>query len=102
MRLRGRQLTPHARRRVAAVTCLLQLASSLSLAQETGRLIGAVRDETGGALSGARVTVTDDCARTPRTVITDAISVLPAMTLDHMGIRAIEGLAGMAPAAYIP
>jgi iron complex outermembrane receptor protein len=171
MRLRNGQLMPRARRRVAAVTCLLLLASSISLAQQTGRLAGVMRDETGGALSGVTVTATGDCVATPLTVITDehgryviqplspghcqiaagligfdsrvatieitagehtldlllpiramsesvtvtttkagaadvqstpvAITVLPATTLDHMGIRAIEGLAGMVPAVTI-
>src|SRR4051812_49435400 len=171
MRLRNGQLMPSARRRVAAVTCLLLLASSMSLAQQTGRLAGVMRDEIGGALSGVTVTATGDCVATPLTVITDehgryvvqplspgrcqiaagligfdsrvatieitagehtldlllpiramsesvtvtttkagaadvqstpvAITVLPATTLDHMGIRAIEGLAGMVPAVTI-
>src|SRR3954462_12882432 len=71
MRLHGRQLMPHARCRLAVAICLLLLSSSLSLAQPTGRLIGVVRDETGGALAAVKVTATGDCAATGRTVITD-------------------------------
>lgn len=58
--------------RVLAVVCLV-LAASLSAVSQTttGRILGEVHDQTGAALSGATVTVSDTQRAVTRTVNTD-------------------------------
>jgi len=53
--------------------CLLLLSTSMVMAQSqtTGRLVGTVTDEKGGALPGAAVTVTNTASGEERTVVAD-------------------------------
>ncbi len=53
--------------------CLLLLSTSMIMAQSqtTGRLVGTVTDEKGGALPGAAVTVTNQASGEERTVVAD-------------------------------
>jgi carboxypeptidase family protein len=55
-----------------SVLALLLLASTSAFSQGTaGRILGAVTDQSGGAIAGATVIVTDVNRNTPRTLMTD-------------------------------
>ena len=74
------------RNRNASVSSILGLSCAVSLALlfsffsctslfaqgNAGRIFGTVTDQTGGAIAGATVTVTDVARNTPRTLTTDA------------------------------
>ena len=51
---------------------LLLLCTAAFSQESTGRIQGAVTDQTGGAVAGASVTVTDTQRGTARTLTTDA------------------------------
>ena len=56
---------------------LLLFAGVSGYAQGTaGRILGAVTDQSGGAIAGATVIVTDVSRNTPRTLTTDRKSVV--------------------------
>ena len=93
----------------AALRCSLQLvllisatliASISAFSQaNTGRILGNVTDQTGGAISGATVTVTDTERGTTRTLTTDesgaynAPSLIPAtytVRAEYKGFRSTE------------
>ena len=59
--------------RVSGIVCLLlALAVPVSSQTTTGRILGTVRDQTGAAVAGATVVVTDVQRGATRTVVTDA------------------------------
>ena len=56
---------------IAAAMLSIVLAAPLFSQGNTGRILGSVRDQTGLAIVGAQVTVTDLERGTPRTLGTD-------------------------------
>src|SRR5947209_14890070 len=79
---------------------LLLFASVQVLSQaNTGRILGSITDQTGGAISGATVTITDTERGTTRTLITDesgsynAPSLIPGaytVRAEYKGFKSIE------------
>jgi Carboxypeptidase regulatory-like domain len=55
---------------LACFGCLVAFAT-VAWAQAAGQLAGVVRDDTGGELPGASVTISGAALLTPRTVVTD-------------------------------
>jgi hypothetical protein len=61
---------------------VLLLSTSLSAQSNQGRILGTVRDQTGGAIAGATVTVTDTLKGVSRTLTTDEAGEYAAPNLD--------------------
>src|SRR3990172_11170915 len=72
-RRKGRSMS----RKIRVVMCLLVFVCGLSLASmaqmTTATLTGTVRDETGGVLPGAEVTIMNMNTGIQRTLVTDAV-----------------------------
>ena len=68
--------------RLALTLCLALLLSVLSFAQSTaGRILGTITDQSGAAVVGGRVTVTDVQRGASRTLITDQVGAYVAAEL---------------------
>ena len=67
---------------VSAIATLCVLPSLLLAQVNQGRLIGAVTDQSGGAIVGATVTVTDVQKNVSRTLTTDSAGEYVAPNLD--------------------
>ena len=58
-------------RALACAGCVLAFGTAAARAQAIGQLAGVVRDDTGGVLPGASVTISGAALIAPRTVVTD-------------------------------
>src|SRR5271165_3539860 len=67
---------------VSALVALCVLPSFLLAQVNQGRLLGAVTDQSGGAIAGATVTVTDVQKNVSRTLTTDSAGEYVAPNLD--------------------
>ena len=66
---------------VLLIFALLFATAQMFTQANTGRILGSVTDQTGGAISGATVTVTDTERGTTRTLITDESGTYDAPSL---------------------
>lgn len=72
---------------LGAVVGMLLLSVSLSAQSNQGRILGAVRDQSGGSIAGATVTVTDTLKGVSRTLTTDEAGEYAAPNLDPSTYR---------------
>src|ERR1700688_4118751 len=85
---------------VLALACAVVLICVTAFSQaNTGRILGSVTDQSGGAVAGATVTVTDTERGTTRTLITDdsgsysAPSLIPStypVRAEYKGFKSTE------------
>src|SRR5256885_9405801 len=76
--------------RIWGFACLVLAAAPVLSQTTTGRILGMVRDQSGAALAGASVTVTDGQRATKRTVAADESGayVVPNLTPSVYAVRA--------------
>jgi hypothetical protein len=67
---------------LASLFGILLISASLSAQSNQGRILGTVRDQSGGIIAGATVTVTDTLKGVPRTLTTDEAGEYAAPNLD--------------------
>src|SRR6202167_250528 len=77
----------NAARVLASVFAILLLSVSLSAQSNQGRILGTVRDASGGTIAGATVTVTDTLKGVSRTLTTDDAGEYAAPNLDPSTYR---------------
>ena len=76
-----------AARVLASLVVILLLSVSLSAQSNQGRILGTVRDASGGTIAGATVTVTDTLKGVSRTLTTDDAGEYAAPNLDPSTYR---------------
>ena len=78
----GRARTTSVARVLVSIAGILLLSASLSAQSNQGRIQGTVRDQSGGIIAGATVTVTDILKGVSRTLTTDEAGEYSAPNLD--------------------
>ena len=76
-----------AARVLASIVGILLISVSLSAQSNQGRILGTVRDQSGGTIAGATVTVTDTLKGVNRTLTTDEAGEYAAPNLDPSTYR---------------
>src|SRR6202521_4749494 len=72
---------------LALMVGVLLISASLSAQSNQGRILGTVRDQSGGIIAGATVTVTDTLKGVNRTLTTDEAGEYAAPNLDPSTYR---------------
>ena len=72
---------------LASIVGILLVSISLSAQSNQGRILGTVRDASGGSIAGATVTVTDTLKGVSRTLTTDEAGEYAAPNLDPSTYR---------------
>src|SRR6266853_4337899 len=83
----GRARTTGVARVLVSMAGILLLSASLSAQSNQGRIQGTVRDQSGGTIAGATVTVTDVLKGVSRTLTTDEAGEYSAPNLDPSTYR---------------
>src|SRR5258707_7940374 len=83
----GRARTTGVARVLVSIAGILLLSASLVAQSNQGRIQGTVRDQSGGTIAGATVTVTDVLKRVSRTLTTDEAGEYAAPNLDPSTYR---------------
>src|SRR5580698_8484219 len=79
---RERARIANAARLLVTMVAILFLSASLYAQSNQGRILGTVRDQSGGTIAGATVTVTDVLKGVNRTLTTDDAGEYSAPNLD--------------------
>ena len=72
---------------LASLVGVLLISASLYAQSNQGRILGTVRDQSGGTIAGATVTVTDVLKGVTRTLTTDEAGEYAAPNLDPSTYR---------------
>jgi hypothetical protein len=83
----GRSSITNAAKALASIVGVLLISASLSAQSNQGRILGTVRDQSGGIIAGATVTVTDTLKGLTRTLTTDEAGEYAAPNLDPSTYR---------------
>jgi len=83
----GRAMFTSGVRILVSIVGILLISASLSAQSNQGRIRGTVRDQSGGAIAGATVTVTDLLKGVSRTLTTDEAGEYAAPNLDPSSYR---------------
>jgi len=83
----GRARFASAARVLLSIVGILLISASLSAQSNQGRILGTVRDQSGGIIAGATVTVTDTLKGVSRTLTTDEAGEYAAPNLDPSTYR---------------